>query len=65
MPLKSLINAIDDHLIVAGLLIPLAVWSAYAIRKRGYSLKSLFFLTLAEAIPLALLGRAFVRELTE
>ena len=63
MPLTYSINKIDDYIIVIGLLLPLAVWSVYAFRKRGYSIRSLLVLTLTEAVVLTTFGQAFLSEL--
>jgi hypothetical protein len=63
MPLKEFINGIDDYIILAGLLIPPIAWSIYAYLKRRYSIRSLLALVVVWSISLALLGRAFMREI--
>jgi hypothetical protein len=60
---KQFINEIDDFIITGGILLPFFVWLAYAMSKRRCSLRSIFVLTLAEAIALTILGPALVREL--
>jgi hypothetical protein len=65
MPIRMLINEIDDYIIVAGLLLPLIAWAWWAFRKRSYTVRSLLILTGTAAVSLALLGGAFVRELIE
>lgn len=62
MPIKELINEWDEYIIVAGLLLPLVAWTVYTCWKRAYSVRSVLFLVLVWSISLALLGRAFMRE---
>ena len=60
---KEFVNSIDDYIILIGLLLPLAAWTFYAYRKRAYNVRSLLSLILIWSVSLALLGRAFMREI--